>query len=88
MKQSKIDFLQFPDDKFQIVVDKGGLDALMGEESEGSTTSGKQLLNGVSRVTSPGGVYLCISLAQSHVLSKSFESSMSDRADPLPEWTP
>ena len=61
--------MQFPDASFDVVIDKGGLDALMGEESEESTGVGQKLLAGVSRVTSPGGVYLCVTLAQSQVLS-------------------
>lgn len=63
--------MQFKEESFQVVLDKGGLDALMGEESPESTESGQKLLTGVSHVLSPGGVYLCITLAQSQVLSES-----------------
>lgn len=63
--------LQYPDASFDIVVDKGGLDALMGEESEESTAIGKTFLSGVSRVIAPQGVYLCVTLAQAQVLSMS-----------------
>ncbi len=61
--------LQFPDSSFDVVVYKGGLDALMGEESDDSKAVGEKFLAGVSRVILPGGVYLCVTLAQAHVLS-------------------
>ena len=68
----EIHLLQYPNASFNVVVDKGGLDALMGEESAESTLVGEKLLSGVSRVVAPGGVYLCVTLAQSQVLSMSF----------------
>jgi ubiquinone/menaquinone biosynthesis C-methylase UbiE len=61
--------LQFADASFQAVVDKGGLDALMGEDSSEGSEAGRKLLAEVSRVLAQGGVYLCVTLAQSHVLS-------------------
>lgn len=62
------ELLQFSEASFDNVLDKGGLDALMGEDSDESSAAGQKLLDGVSRVISPGGAYLCITLAQSHVL--------------------
>ena len=54
---------------FEVVVDKGSLDALMGEDSAASTEAGGRLLREVERVLTVGGSYLCVTLAQSHVLS-------------------
>ena len=54
-----------------MVLDKGGLDALMGEDSVGGAEAGEKLLSEVARVLSPHGAYLCMTLAQSHVLSES-----------------
>ena len=51
------------------MIDKGGLDALMGEDSAESTVSGDKLLSEVSRLLQSGGFYMCVTLAQSHVLS-------------------
>ncbi|CAI7934286.1 unnamed protein product [Closterium sp. NIES-54] len=52
---------------FDVVVDKGGLDALMGEEGDDASTAGQRLLHEVQRLVAPGGGrYLCVTLAQSH----------------------
>ncbi|CAI5973226.1 unnamed protein product, partial [Closterium sp. NIES-64] len=54
---------------FDVVVDKGGLDALMGEEGGDASSAGARLLHEVQRLVAPGGGrYLCVTLAQSHVL--------------------
>eukprot|EP00898_Chlorokybus_atmophyticus_P002702 jgi/Chlat1/3432/Chrsp23S03758 len=61
--------MQFPDASFDVVVDKGGLDALMGEPGEDAEASGGKLLSEVCRVVKPhGGCYVCVTLAQEHVL--------------------
>lgn len=57
------------DGTFDIVVDKGGLDALMGEPGPESLDAGNRLLSEVTRVLrAENGRYLCITLAQEHVL--------------------
>lgn len=62
---------QFEDGSFDVVVDKGALDALMGEDSPESKEVGARLLAEVKRVLSPNrGVYLCVTLAQPHVLGE------------------
>ncbi len=54
-----------------MVVDKGALDALMGEDSPESREAGGRLLSEVRRLLSPcGGAYLCVTLAQPHVLGE------------------
>lgn len=55
------------------MVDKGGLDALMGEDTAGAEEAGEKLLAEVARLLEPrkGSLYICVTLAQSHVLSRS-----------------
>ncbi len=49
--------------------DKGGLDALMGDEGADANAAGTKLLSEVARVVdSRAGAYLCVTLAQEHVL--------------------
>lgn len=59
----------FPDASFGLVLDKGGLDALMGDGDPGSLAAGEKLLREVDRLLRPGdGAYVCVTLAQEHVL--------------------
>lgn len=59
----------FSDGAFGVVFDKGGLDALMGEDDDGAGEAGRKLLQEVSRLLRPeGGTYICVTLAQQHVL--------------------
>ena len=64
--------MQFADGSFSAAVDKGGLDALMGEDTEGSEAAGTKLLAEVARLlkSRKGSVYICVTLAQAHVLSR------------------
>ena len=61
---------QFEDGSFDTIVDKGALDALMGEPGEAADTTGSALLRECCRVTADqGGTILIVSLLQAHVLS-------------------
>ncbi|XP_022146935.1 methyltransferase-like protein 13 [Momordica charantia] len=62
--------MQFMDNTFDAVVDKGGLDALM--EPEVGTKLGSQYLSEVKRVLKPGGKFICLTLAEAHVLGLLF----------------
>ncbi|KAK8470767.1 hypothetical protein PHAVU_003G050000 [Phaseolus vulgaris] len=62
--------MQFEDESFIAVIDKGGLDALM--EPELGPKLGKQYLSEVKRVLKPGGKFVCLTLAESHVLNLLF----------------
>ncbi|XP_053805805.1 eEF1A lysine and N-terminal methyltransferase isoform X2 [Vidua chalybeata] len=70
-----MDMLQmdFPDAHFQVVLDKGTLDALLTDEEEATLTKVDQMFAEISRVLQVGGRYLCVSLAQAHVLKKAVE---------------
>ncbi|XP_020975767.1 methyltransferase-like protein 13 [Arachis ipaensis] len=62
--------MQLEDEIFDAVIDKGGLDALM--EPELGPKLGNQYLSEVKRVLKPGGKFLCLTLAESHVLGLLF----------------
>ncbi|KAJ1407277.1 S-adenosyl-L-methionine-dependent methyltransferase [Sesbania bispinosa] len=62
--------MQFEDETFSAVIDKGGLDALM--EPELGPKLGNQYLSEVKRVLKPGGKFVCLTLAESLVLDLLF----------------
>ncbi|KAM7261401.1 hypothetical protein ACFE04_008768 [Oxalis oulophora] len=62
--------MQFEDETFDVVVDKGGLDALM--EPELGPALGNQYLLEVKRVLKSGGKFVCLTLAESHVVALLF----------------
>ncbi|KAL0920954.1 hypothetical protein M5K25_007974 [Dendrobium thyrsiflorum] len=62
--------MQFADESFDVVLDKGGLDALM--EPEAGSELGNKYLTEVKRIVKSRGKYLCITLAESHVLGLLF----------------
>lgn len=60
----------FPDGHFQAVLDKGTLDAILTDTDAGTLDAATKLLTEIGRVLQCGGRYLCVSLAQTHVLEK------------------
>ncbi|XP_010288020.1 PREDICTED: methyltransferase-like protein 13 isoform X2 [Phaethon lepturus] len=62
--------MEFPDAHFQVVLDKGTLDAILTDEEEGTLAKVDKMFAEISRVLQVGGRYLCVSLAQAHVLKK------------------
>ncbi|XP_068921683.1 eEF1A lysine and N-terminal methyltransferase isoform X1 [Petaurus breviceps papuanus] len=62
--------MEFPDASFQVVLDKGTLDAILTDEEEKTLEKVDMMLAEVGRVLQVGGRYLCISLAQAHILKK------------------
>ncbi|XP_055480658.1 eEF1A lysine and N-terminal methyltransferase [Psammomys obesus] len=62
--------MEFPDAAFQVVLDKGTLDAILTDEEEKTLQQVDRMLAEVGRVLQVGGRYLCISLAQAHILKK------------------
>nr|CAB3486803.1 unnamed protein product [Digitaria exilis] len=59
--------MQFADGSFDVILDKGGLDALM--EPGAGTKLGTKYLNEAKRVLKSGGKFVCLTLAESHVLA-------------------
>jgi len=68
----KMDMLnmEFDNGDFDVVVDKGTFDALMSDESELVLEQADNFFNEIDRVLKVGGRYMCISLAQDHILGK------------------
>lgn len=60
--------MDFPDEHFQVVFDKGTLDALLTDGEETSLKRAERMFAEIGRVLQFGGRYLCVSLAQAHVL--------------------
>lgn len=60
----------FEDSSYQVTLDKGTLDAMASEE-EGALA--KNMLTEVSRVLAVGGRYVCVTLAQEHVVQLAVE---------------
>ncbi|XP_009570537.1 PREDICTED: methyltransferase-like protein 13, partial [Fulmarus glacialis] len=75
MRYLLMDMLQmdFPDAHFQVVLDKGTLDAVLTNEEEATLAKVDKMFAEISRVLQVGGRYLCVSLAQAHVLKKAVE---------------
>ncbi|XP_062437732.1 eEF1A lysine and N-terminal methyltransferase isoform X2 [Rhea pennata] len=75
MSYVRMDVLQmgFPDGLFQVVLDKGTLDAILTDEEEATLAKVDRMFAEISRVLQVGGRYLCVSLAQDHVLKKAVE---------------
>ncbi|XP_054240358.1 eEF1A lysine and N-terminal methyltransferase isoform X1 [Indicator indicator] len=65
--------MDFPDAEFQVVLDKGTLDAILTDEEEATLVKADKMFAEISRVLQVGGRYLCVSLAQAHVLKKAVE---------------
>ncbi|XP_055498232.1 eEF1A lysine and N-terminal methyltransferase isoform X2 [Leucoraja erinacea] len=62
--------MEFADSQFQVVLDKGTLDAIMTDESEGTLRKVEEMFGEIGRVLRLGGRFLCISLAQEHIARK------------------
>ena len=57
-----------------MVLDKGSLDALMGEDSPEAATAGRCYLRETARLLRSSGSFLCITLGQRHVLRMPLQS--------------
>ncbi|VDN20541.1 unnamed protein product [Gongylonema pulchrum] len=60
--------LRSPEDSYNVVLDKGTLDALLPSEKEGAAEEVQKMFAEVCRVLTFGGRYIVVSLAQEHVL--------------------
>ena len=61
------DMHQYRDGSFDVVFDKGALDALMSTNSAGSSAQARQMFSEIRRVLSKGGKYVCITLGEDYI---------------------
>lgn len=62
--------MNFPDNNFSVVLDKGTLDAIFTDETPEVFLKVDQMLREIGRVLRVGGRYICISLAQDHIVTR------------------
>jgi len=74
LKYEKMDFLNmtYADETYDLVFDKGALDALMSDDTARSKQDAATLFSEIDRVTKVGGAYVCITLAQKHIMKGLF----------------
>ncbi|KAG7395967.1 hypothetical protein PHYBOEH_002952 [Phytophthora boehmeriae] len=63
------DMKTLEDGSFDLVLDKGALDALMAEDTLEIKKDATRMLQEVRRVLAPGGRYCCVTMAQDFILS-------------------
>jgi spermidine synthase len=75
MEFIKMDLLdmKFESNSFQVVLDKGTLDAIFTSDDVKIAENVQKMLGEISRVLKIGGRYLCVSLAQEHILNMLLE---------------
>lgn len=62
--------MNFSDEKYSVVLDKGTLDALFSDDSESTIATVRRYFSEVARVLRVGGRYICVSLLQEHILKQ------------------
>ncbi|XP_053607536.1 eEF1A lysine and N-terminal methyltransferase homolog [Plodia interpunctella] len=65
--------MSFKNEEFNVLLDKGTLDALMPDDGEETQKSIDRYFTEIKRVLKLGGRYVCVTLLQSHILSKLLE---------------
>ncbi len=60
--------MTFDDNQFSVVLDKGTFDALMSNKSQQVPSDIDQMLDQIDRVLRMTGRFICITLAQKHIL--------------------
>ena len=61
--------MSFVDGQFSVVLDKGTIDALFTDKSPEVIERVNKLITEISRVLRVGGRFVCVSLAQEHIVS-------------------
>ena len=75
--------LQFSDQEFDLVIDKGSFDALCCDQTEETQKQVLKYLQEVTRVIKSGGSYMCISLLQDFVLQALLNFFTDGKENPL-----
>ena len=65
--------MDFSDAQFSVVLDKGTLDAVLVDESDDTMDTVNKMFAEIDRVLRVGGRYICVSLAQDHIIKKIIE---------------
>ena len=66
----KLSQMDYKDGEFNVVLDKGTLDALYSQDDQENEEKIEKMFAEISRVLRIGGRYLCITLAQSFIAKK------------------
>lgn len=61
---------EYEDGSFDVVFDKGALDALMSEDTDEVTEKTTAMFQEISRILRINGKYICITLAEHYILRK------------------
>ena len=62
--------MSFENDSFNVIIDKGTLDAMMPDDAEFTLEKINKYFAEIQRVMATGGRYICVSLLQEHILQK------------------
>ncbi|KAI9990172.1 hypothetical protein PInf_020598 [Phytophthora infestans] len=83
------DMRALEDASFDLVMDKGALDALMAEDTPEIKRDALKMLREVRRVLAPGGRYCCVTMAQDFILQHLLSFfSLKDETEPEPtHWS-
>jgi len=75
MKYMKMDVkcMTFDNEMFDMIIDKGTLDALFTDNTEENIKEVVKMFNEYKRVIKDGGCYICITLAQTHIAEQLLE---------------
>ena len=65
--------MEFEEEEFDIIIDKGTLDAMFTDTTQLSIDKIDKLFNEIGRVMKSNGKYICISLFQEHIIEKLLE---------------
>mmetsp|Transcript_10757 Transcript_10757/g.16344 ORF Transcript_10757/g.16344 Transcript_10757/m.16344 type:complete len:761 (-) Transcript_10757:16-2298(-) len=69
--------LSYSDGSFDVVFDKGALDALMSTDSAAVGAQADSMFANISRVLRVGGRYMCVTLAEDYIISRLLASHTS-----------
>ncbi|CAH0481164.1 unnamed protein product [Peronospora belbahrii] len=75
------------DESFDLVMDKGALDALMAEDTAEIKEDASKMLREVRRVLAPGGRYCCVTMAQNFILQHLLDFFLTAKDDTMTSWT-
>ncbi|RQM14888.1 hypothetical protein DD237_003055 [Peronospora effusa] len=81
------DMRTLEDGSFDLVMDKGALDALMAEDTKEIKEDASRMLNEVERVLAPGGRYCCVTMAQDFILQHLLGFFLTAKDNTTTSWS-